>query len=116
MGYSCCGRHFKNYNGIRNHLDNSAFHVDEIECRWCTERWPIHAGRVRLEHEKAVHWLECDADEDCPYIFANQEALDDHVDEAHPPHYCYGCQRRFMDANSLNQVSPPGAIDNKLSR
>ncbi|KAL9046034.1 MAG: hypothetical protein Q9206_007177, partial [Seirophora lacunosa] len=94
----CCGRSFTQ-NGIRNHLDNSAYHENEIECRWCFARWPTHAGKARLAHEQSEHWLSCDS---CAYIFSSQAALDEHKDEEHPPNYCYGCKRRFPNLNNLN--------------
>ncbi|KAI4193889.1 MAG: hypothetical protein LQ346_003805 [Caloplaca aetnensis] len=96
---SCCGRTFT-YNGIRNHLDNSDYHTNEIECRWCFARWPTHDGKLRLGHEQREHWLSCD---DCSYIFESQEALQEHRDAEHPPNYCYGCKRRFQNPNNLNQ-------------
>ena len=97
---TCCGRSFTS-NGIRNHLDNSSDHYNEIECRWCYARWPTHDGKLRLAHEKRNHWVACD---DCDYIFENDNTLQEHREEEHPPNYCYGCQRRFMNLNNLNQV------------
>ncbi|KAL8748974.1 MAG: hypothetical protein Q9184_006997 [Pyrenodesmia sp. 2 TL-2023] len=95
----CCGRTFTN-NGIRNHLDNSAYHENEIECRWCFARWPTHDGKRRLAHEQSEHWLSCDG---CSYIFSTEEALQEHKDAEHPSNYCYGCKRRFQSLNNLNQ-------------
>ncbi|KAL8949097.1 MAG: hypothetical protein Q9222_004768 [Ikaeria aurantiellina] len=95
----CCGRFFT-YNGIRNHLDNSSYHSNEIECRWCFARWPTHDGKLRLQHEQQEHWYACDS---CSYIFSTEAARDEHQDEAHPPNYCYGCKRQFMNLNNLNQ-------------
>lgn len=96
----CCGRWFDG-NSIRNHLDNSYAHSNEIECRWCYARWPTHAGKLRLQHEQREHWLSCDQ---CTYIFENETALEEHKEEKHPPNYCYGCKRQFMNLNNLNQV------------
>ena len=97
----CCGRSF-DYNGIRNHLDNSYTHANKIECRWCYARWPSHASKLRLKHEQDKHWYHCD---DCTYIFSSQEGLQEHIDQEHPPNYCYGCKRSFQNLNNLNQVS-----------
>ena len=77
----CCGRSFT-YNGIRNHLDNSANHYNEIECRWCFARWPTHAGKLRLRHEQAEHWYSCG---DCNAIFETEDAPQEHVADEHPP-------------------------------
>ena len=98
----CCGRSFT-YNGMRNHLDNSANHYNEIECRWCYARWPTHAGKLRLKHEQAEHWYSCD---NCNSIFETEDALKEHVADEHPPNYCYGCKRQFQSLNNLNQVRP----------
>ncbi|KAL8975989.1 MAG: hypothetical protein Q9205_007920, partial [Flavoplaca limonia] len=92
------GRSFTS-NGIRNHLDNSAYHSNEIECRWCFARWPTHDGKLRLKHEKQEHWLSCDS---CNCIFEDEESLQEHKNEEHPPNYCYGCKRRFQSLNNLN--------------
>ncbi len=97
----CCGRNF-NANGMRNHLDHSAQHDDEIECGWCYARWPTHARKLRLQHEQSEHWYSC---QDCEGIFETKKELEEHEDEAHPPNYCYGCQRQFQNPNNLNQVS-----------
>ncbi|KAI4269646.1 MAG: hypothetical protein L6R35_006675 [Caloplaca aegaea] len=94
----CCGRNFT-ANGIRNHLDNSAYHANEIECHWCYARWPTHGRKARLAHEQSLHWLACDS---CSYIFRTEEELQAHKDEEHPPNYCYGCKRRFQNLNNLN--------------
>ncbi|CAL8575793.1 hypothetical protein XPA_001697 [Xanthoria parietina] len=94
----CCGRTFT-YNGIRNHLDNSAYHSNEIECRWCFARWPTHDGKLRLKHEQREHWAACDT---CNCIFSSEAQLSDHKDEEHPPNYCYGCKRKFQNLNNLN--------------
>ncbi|KAL9040147.1 MAG: hypothetical protein Q9180_002095 [Flavoplaca navasiana] len=94
----CCGRSFT-YNGIRNHLDYSAYHSNEIECRWCFARWPTHDGKLRLKHEKQEHWLSCDS---CNCIFEDEESLQEHKNEEHPPNYCYGCKRSFQNLNNLN--------------
>ncbi|KAL8960864.1 MAG: hypothetical protein Q9183_005394 [Haloplaca sp. 2 TL-2023] len=95
----CCGRFFTP-NGIRNHLDKSSYHGNEIECRWCYARWPTHDGRLRLKHEQQNHWLSCD---ECSCIFETDSELQDHKETAHPPNYCYGCKRSFMNLNNLNQ-------------
>ncbi|KAK0516594.1 hypothetical protein JMJ35_001197 [Cladonia borealis] len=95
----CCGRSFT-YNGMRNHLDNSRDHYNEIECRWCFARWPTHAGKLRLKHEQAEHWYECDH---CNSIFETESGLEDHIADEHPPNYCYGCKRQFQNLNNLNQ-------------
>ena len=97
---TCCGRTF-NHNGMRNHLDNSSYHANEIECRWCFARWPTHAGKLRLQHEQREHWYSCS---DCSSIFATTEELEEHKDDEHDPTYCYGCQRKFMSLHNLNQV------------
>lgn len=95
----CCGRSFTS-NGMRNHLDNSYNHSNEIGCRWCFARWPIHDGNLRLRHEQQNHWLSCG---DCSSIFAFEEDLEEHRDEEHPSNYCYGCERQFSNLHSLNQ-------------
>ncbi|KAL8628377.1 hypothetical protein Q9189_005921 [Teloschistes chrysophthalmus] len=95
----CCGRSFTS-NGIRNHLDNSYTHNNEIECRWCYARWPTRDGRLRLKHEQQNHWKECD---ECNCIFETDSGLQDHKEDAHPPNYCYGCKRQFSNLNNLNQ-------------
>ncbi|KAL8662160.1 MAG: hypothetical protein Q9168_008300 [Polycauliona sp. 1 TL-2023] len=94
----CYGRSFT-YNGIRNHLDNSDYHANEIECGWCFARWPTHAGKLHLKHEQENHWLSCDS---CTYIFRTEELLQEHKDDEHPPNYCYGCKRQFQNLNNLN--------------
>ena len=103
MGYNCCDRFFKDFNGFRNHLDNFYANENEIECRWCYARWPTHDGKLRETHEQEEHWLQC-SEPGCTYIFENQKALDDHVEEEHPPNFCNGCSRQFQNPNSLNQV------------
>ncbi|KAI4245570.1 MAG: hypothetical protein L6R40_002371 [Gallowayella cf. fulva] len=95
----CCGRSFTS-NGIRNHLDNSAYHANEIECRWCYARWPTHDGKLRLRHEQREHWLACEV---CQCIFSNEDGLQQHKDDEHPANYCYGCQRQFQSLNNLKQ-------------
>lgn len=99
--YECCGRTFE-AKGIRQHLDNSYAHSNEIECRWCYARWPSHDGKLRLQHEKKHHWYRC---EDCEWKFSTKARLQEHIDEEHPPNYCYGCQRSFQSPNNLNQVN-----------
>lgn len=98
---TCCGRTFT-HNGMRNHLDNSGYHADEIECGWCFARWPAYDDEARLEHEQEEHWLPC---QQCDFIFKNDDALNQHVKDAHPPPYCYVCQREFNNENNLNMVS-----------
>ena len=101
---TCCGRQFST-NGMRNHLDNSSSHANELECGWCYARWPSgHAGskKRRLEHEQREHWLSC---KDCSCIFMNDDKLSEHRESAHPPNYCEQCKRRFQSLNHLNQVS-----------
>ena len=102
IGYDCCGRRFNTFNSIRDHLDNSSAHSNEIECRWCILRWPSHAEKFRKEHEQQEYWPTCE-EGGCTYIFENQKALDDHIEE-HPANYCDGCQNQFQSANNLDQV------------
>lgn len=101
--YECCGRSFE-AKSLRQHLDNSYAHANEIECRWCFARWPTHDGKLRLKHEQKKHWYQC---EDCTCIFSTRNGLQEHIDEEHPPNYCYGCQRSFQSPNNLNQVFLP---------
>lgn len=101
--YACCGRTFDTYNGIRNHLDNSYAHSNEIECHWCTLRWPTHDGKARRKHEMDKHWCYCQ-EEGCDWRFESEDGLNEHMEDEHPPNYCYGCMRRFQNLNSLNQV------------
>ena len=99
--HECCGRSFET-KALRQHLDNSYAHSNEIECRWCFARWPTHDGRLRLKHEKRHHWYRC---EDCTWMFDSKDGLQEHIDEEHPPNYCYGCQRSFKSLNNLKMVS-----------
>ena len=99
--YECCGRSFE-AKGLQQHLDNSHAHSNEIQCHWCFARWPTHDGKLRLKHEEKRHWLKC---EYCTWIFKTKDGLEEHVDEEHPPNYCYGCKRSFQSPNNLNQVS-----------
>ena len=98
--YECCGRSFE-AKGLRQHLDNSYAHSNEIECHWCFARWPTHDGELRLKHERNNHWYKC---KECTLIFSTEGGLQEHVDEEHPPNYCYGCQRSFQSPQNLNQV------------
>ncbi|CAD6578905.1 MAG: hypothetical protein ASARMPRED_008887 [Alectoria sarmentosa] len=97
--YECCGRSFE-AKGLRQHLDNSYAHSNEIECHWCFARWPTHDGKLRLKHEQKFHWLKC---KDCNWKFSTEDGLQEHIDEEHSPNYCYGCQRSFQSPNNLNQ-------------
>lgn len=99
--YECCGRTFE-ARALRQHLDNSYAHANEIGCRWCFARWPTHHGKLRLAHEQKKHWYRCD---DCTWSFSTKEGLQEHIDEEHPPNYCYGCQRSFKNPNNLDQVT-----------
>lgn len=99
--YQCCGRSFE-AKGMRKHLDNSYAHSNEIECHWCFARWPTHASKLRLKHEMDNHWHHC---KDCTWRFKTEELLQVHIDDEHPPNYCYGCQRAFQTPNNLNQVA-----------
>ena len=98
--YTCCGRSFE-AQGLRQHLDNSFAHSNEIECRWCFARWPTHSGKLRLKHEQEKHWYRC---KDCTWMFQSENGLQEHIDKEHPPNFCYGCQRSFQSLNHLNQV------------
>ena len=98
--HTCCGRTFE-AKALRQHLDYSYAHANEIECRWCFARWPTHDGKLRLAHEEEKHWHKCG---DCTWSFSTEEGLQEHINEEHPPNYCYGCQRSFQNLNNLNQV------------
>ena len=98
--YECCGRSF-DAKGFRQHLDNSYAPANEIVCRWCFARWPAHEGSLRLKHEQRCHWYRCG---DCTLIFRSEAGLQEHIDDKHPPNYCYGCQRSFQNLSNLNQV------------